>query len=160
MWLFLAFLVVPLIEIALFIQIGGVIGLGWTLLIVVATAVLGAALVRAQGLATLGKLQSSINEYGDPTEPLVHGAMILFAGALLLTPGFFTDVVGFSLLVPQVRQAVFVWLRARVQVQSFGTPPHPGARRGSHDDDVIDVDYREVEIKTRNEPGSSGWTKH
>ena len=97
MWLFLAFIAVPLIEITLFIQVGGAIGLGWTLAIVVSTAIIGTYLMRAQGALALGQIKSSLSEVRDPTEPLVHGAMILFAGALLLTPGFFTDALGFAL---------------------------------------------------------------
>ena len=83
MWLFLAFIAVPLIEITLFIQVGGAIGLGWTLAIVVSTAIIGTYLMRAQGALALGQIKSSLSEVRDPTEPLVHGAMILFAGALL-----------------------------------------------------------------------------
>ena len=94
MWLFALFLTVPLIEIALFISIGGAIGLFPTLAIVVLTAILGTVLVRSQGAMALARLRASFNDLQDPTEPLVHGAMILFSGALLLTPGFFTDTVG------------------------------------------------------------------
>ena len=112
MWLLLAFIAVPMIEIALFIRVGGIIGLWWTLLIVLATAVAGSYLVRNQGLRELSNLQRSFSELKDPTEPLANGAMILFAGALLLTPGFFTDVVGLSLLVPSVRRAAFLWARS------------------------------------------------
>jgi UPF0716 protein FxsA len=115
MWLFLAFLSVPLIEIALFIQIGGVIGLGWTLAIVILTAILGTWLVRAQGLAAMNGIRQSFGTLSDPTEPIAHGAMILFAGALLLTPGFFTDALGFALLVPGIRAAVFRWARKRIR---------------------------------------------
>ena len=81
MWLLIAFIAVPMIEIALFIQIGGAIGLGWTLAIVLITAVLGTWLVRTQGAMALGQLRSSFSDMRDPTEPLVHGAMILFSGA-------------------------------------------------------------------------------
>ncbi|MCW8843370.1 MAG: FxsA family protein, partial [Rhodobacteraceae bacterium] len=119
MWLFLAFVGIPLIEIALFIQIGGALGLAPTLIIVILTAVLGTFLVRNQGRIALGNLQRSFSELNDPTEPLAHGAMILISGALLLTPGFFTDAIGFSLLLPPVREAVYRFLRKRVQVQSF-----------------------------------------
>ncbi|MEO1285405.1 MAG: FxsA family protein, partial [Pseudomonadota bacterium] len=82
MWLFLTFLAVPLIEIALFIQVGGFIGLWPTLGIVVLTAVLGTWLVRSQGAMALGQLRGSFSRLDDPTEPLAHGAMILVAGAL------------------------------------------------------------------------------
>ena len=119
MWLFIAFIAVPMIEIALFIQVGQVIGIWWTLLIVLATAVAGTYLVRTQGLRELRNMQQSFSELRDPTEPLANGAMILFAGALLLTPGFFTDIVGLSLLAPPVRKAVFEQMRAKMKVKNF-----------------------------------------
>ena len=162
MWLLIAFIAIPVIEIALFIQVGGFIGLWPTLLIVILTAVAGTYLVRSQGRLALSQLQSSFNDLRDPTEPLVHGAMILFSGALLLTPGFFTDAVGFALLIPGVRQAAFKAIRARVNVQSFGTPgsghqpQHPQRRGGG---DVIDGEF--IELPDDDAPkGSSGWTKH
>lgn len=155
MWLFLAFLAIPLIEIALFIQIGGVLGLGWTLLIVVLTAVLGATMVRSQGSAVMGQVRRSFETVQDPSEPLAHGAMILFAGALLLTPGFFTDAVGFALLVPKVRSAAFAALRKRIKVQSFSSQPHPRQRS-----DTIEGEFEEVEPIKPKSSGPSGWTKH
>ncbi|MEL6618458.1 MAG: FxsA family protein [Pseudomonadota bacterium] len=155
MWLFIAFLAVPLIEIALFIQIGGVIGLPWTLLIVVVTAILGTYLVRQQGMQALGRVKSSFNQMRDPSEALAHGAMILFSGALLLTPGFFTDAVGFALLVPAVRLAVFRWARKRVNVTTFSThTAHP------QHSDIIDGEYSEVTQKPGEVQKPSGWTKH
>ena len=93
MRLLLAFIAVPLIEIGLFIQVGDYIGLWPTLLIVLLTAVIGTSLVRSQGIQALTKLQNSFLTMQNPVEPLAHGAMILFAGALLLTPGFFTDFI-------------------------------------------------------------------
>lgn len=162
MWLLFAFIIVPVIEIALFIQVGGIIGLWPTLLIVVLTALAGAYMVRSQGRLALSQLQKSFNDLRDPTEPLVHGAMILFSGALLLTPGFFTDAVGFALLIPAVRHAMFKAIRARIKVQGFGRPGHgprpdPGGPR--RDGDVIDGEY--VELPDDDAPkGSSGWTKH
>ncbi|UOA25368.1 FxsA family protein [Pseudosulfitobacter sp. DSM 107133] len=158
MWLFLAFLAVPLIEITLFIQIGGVIGLGWTLFIVIATAILGTYLLRQQGMRTLEKLRTSVNELNDPTEPLVHGAMILFAGALLLTPGFFTDAVGFSLMIPQVRSWMFQAMRSRITVSGFATGPQH-AQRQAQRPDVIDADYQDVTPDRQEPKGPSGWTK-
>ncbi|MEP2642643.1 FxsA family protein [Roseobacter sp.] len=158
MWLFIAFLAVPLIEITLFVQIGGAIGLGWTLVTVVLTAMAGTWLVRNQGLVAMGQLKSSFSDLRDPTEPLVHGAMILFSGALLLTPGFFTDAVGFLLLVPAVRVAVFTAVRARVNVQGFGAPQHP--HRPQANGDVIDGDYSEVPPEHKEMRGPSKWTDH
>jgi UPF0716 protein FxsA len=161
MWLFLAFLLVPLVEIALFIQVGGWIGLWPTLLIVVLTAVAGTMLVRSQGAQALARLRDSFDTLRDPTEPLAHGAMILFSGALLLTPGFFTDAVGFALLVPGVRNFVLREAKKRVEVRTMSmggrapNRPAPGAR-----EDVIDGSYTVDEDDTRPRQGPSGWTRH
>ena len=158
MYLFLAFLLVPIIEIALFIQVGGLIGLWPTLAIVVVTAVAGTWLVRTQGRLALARLAQSFNELRDPTEPLAHGAMILLAGVLLLTPGFFTDAVGLALMVPKVRTWVLKYLSTRVQVQSvrFGTPPRqPPSGPG----DVIDGEYEDVTPRRGHDAGPSGWVR-
>ncbi len=163
MWLFALFVAVPLIEIALFIQIGGAIGLLPTLVIVVLTAILGTALVRSQGGQALRELQSAFNDLRDPSEPLAHGAMILFAGALLLTPGFFTDAIGFSLLIPGVRKAAFEALRKRVTVQGFTAQSGPAETpRHTRRPDTIDGDYHEIDpTRPPHEPNQpSGWTKH
>lgn len=151
MWLFLLFVGVPILEIALFIQVGGWLGLWPTLGIVILTAMAGTFLVRSQGLAQLAKLQNSFQELSDPTEPLAHGAMVLASGLLLLTPGFFTDAIGFSLLIPGVRSALLRYLRGKVRVQSFqyGTSPPPRA-----EDDIIDMTVDDAPRK-----GPSGWTK-
>ncbi|KIN74436.1 FxsA family protein [Sulfitobacter guttiformis] len=161
MWLLIAFIAVPVIEIALFIQVGGFIGLWPTLLIVILTALAGTYLVRSQGRMALNQLQKSFGDLRDPTEPLVHGAMILFSGALLLTPGFFTDAVGFSLLVPAIRTAVFKAIRARINIQSFGTQsggPNQQPHRTSGNGDIIDGEFMELpDEDVQKRP--SGWTK-
>lgn len=143
MWLFLVFVAVPLIEIALFITVGGWLTLWPTLALVVITAMIGTALVRQQGLRVLQDAQRALDQLGDPLAPLAHGAMILFAGALLLTPGFLTDAVGFALLVPAVRLAVLRWvLRNRMHVTVFGARPAP--RRAPRAGDVIDAEFRDI----------------
>ena len=163
MWLLIAFIAVPLIEIGLFIQVGGWIGLWPTLLIVLVTAIFGSMLVRSQGARELQNLRGSFQDLKDPTEPLANGAMILFAGALLLTPGFFTDAVGFSLLLPPVRALVFNWLRTRVKVASFKMGPDP--QRPHHprprgpQDRVIDGDFEDVTPTHESPKGPSGWTQ-
>ena len=88
MWLLLLFILIPLLEIWLFILLGGFIGIYPTLFIILLTAILGTFLVKTQGVNVLKEIQSKFNELENPTEPIVHGAMILFAGTLLLTPGF------------------------------------------------------------------------
>jgi len=108
-WLFLGFLVVPITEIALFYLIGTWIGIWPTLGIVVLTALLGSYFVSKQGKFVWGSIRTEINQGEVPTASVVHGAMILIAGALLLTPGFLTDFVGFALLIPGVREAIRQW---------------------------------------------------
>ena len=164
MWLFVAFVAVPLIEIALFIQIGGAIGLGWALLIVVLTAVLGTWMVRSQGIMALDQLRGSFENLTNPAEPLVHGAMILVAGAMLLTPGFFTDAVGFALLVPGIRKFLFQKLQSRIKSAHLhmGTGPEFRSESSRPDpaDDIIDAEFQELEPGKRPTHNQSGWTRH
>jgi UPF0716 protein FxsA len=156
MWLLIAFIGVPLIEIALFIQVGGAIGLWPTLGIVVLTALLGTYLVRQQGLMAISQLRAQMQNLQDPTEALVHGAMILFSGALLLTPGFFTDAFGFALLIPAIRTIIYEALRKRVKIQSFRHGPGPYPKRP--EDGVIEGEFEDVTPEPRRHQGPSGWT--
>jgi len=168
MWLLLAFIIVPMVEIGLFIQVGGWLGLWPTLAIVLLTAILGTWLVRAQGALALSELRGSLSGQSDPTEALANGAMILVAGVLLLTPGFFTDAVGFALLTPPFRKAAFSYLRKRVNVQTFSSAG-PGGHRGprpTNGANTIEGEYVEVDPDStpRNDGPSSarrpsGWTR-
>ena len=136
----LAFIVVPLTEVALFVQVGGLIGLWPTLGVILATAVAGAMLVRAQGVAVVARLREALEEFGDPVEPAAHGALILLAGALLLTPGFFTDAVGFALLAPPVRAAILARLKERILAARSRAE---SARRA--ESDIVDAEDWETE---------------
>ncbi|MEL6767334.1 MAG: FxsA family protein [Pseudomonadota bacterium] len=159
MLLFLALLLVPLIEIGLFIEVGGFIGLWPTIGIVILTAVIGTALLRAQGVATLRELQARLARGDDPGRTLAHGALILVAGAVLLTPGFFTDAVGFLLLIPPVREVAISWLAKRMLVAGSvhmasgahwqgragpGMDPRTAPRPGSPKGATIDGDFEPV----------------
>lgn len=162
MWLFLLFVTIPIVEIALFIQVGGWLGLWPTLGIVILTAMLGTFLVRAQGLMAMSQIRSNLQEFQDPTESLAHGAMILASGLLLLTPGFFTDAVGFTLLVPPIRLALFHWLRSKVKVQSFVQTDYRREDRPTSEESVIDGEFSDLDDDsprpTHKPP--SGWTRH
>ena len=165
MWLLLAFIAVPLIEIGLFIQVGGWLGTWPTLLIVLLTAVLGTVLVRSQGSRALADVKGSFTNLSDPTAPLAHGAMILFSGALLLTPGFFTDAFGFALLIPAVRTAIYTHVKSRVKVIDFGEGQAPGGHprrdhRSGPDDQVIDGEFEDLSSPRRPSDKPSGWTQH
>ncbi len=156
MWLFLLFLAVPLIEIALFVTVGGWLTLWPTLGLVLLTGVIGTALMRWQGLRVLAELRGDMGQLKNPLSPLAHGALIVIAGLLLLTPGFFTDTIGFLLMVPAVRAFIIRFVGARITVQTFGMQEATAARRETG---IIDGEYFEVD---ENPPprGPSGWTKH
>ena len=119
--LFLVFLIVPLIEIALLLKVSAYIGIGMTLAIVIGTAILGASLTHHEGLKTWSRLQQKLASGVLPDEELLDGLMILVAGAVLLTPGFLTDLTGFILLFPATRRLIKYWLRRvfahRLQMQ-------------------------------------------
>ncbi len=155
--LLLIFVLVPIIEIALFIQVGGWIGLWPTLAIVVLTAVIGTWMLREQGLAELARLRNSLENMRDPSASLAHGAMILFAGALLLTPGFFTDTVGFLLLIPTCRRAAIAYFRSRITTAQFNVGPEAHQPPPSSGE-TIEGDF--TDVSPQGDKASSGWTKH
>ncbi len=136
--LFLVFLVVPLVEIYLLIKVGGLIGALPTVFLVVFTAVLGAFLLRMQGLSTLARVQAALARGELPAMEILEGAVLLVAGALLLTPGFFTDTLGFLALVPSIRRAAIRAFLRRAQGRLFPFPP-PGEERGPR---VLDGEWR------------------
>ncbi|MGF1446308.1 MAG: FxsA family protein [Pikeienuella sp.] len=158
MWIFVALVAVPILEIALFIEVGGAIGLWPTIGIVIATALAGAALLRAQGLAAIGELQARLDRGDDPTPTLAHGALILVAGVVLLTPGFFTDAVGFMLLIPPVRSVVIRRMAKRVIVMAAQSARrHPGrtARASPNGAATVEGSFREVD-EPDNPPADHG----
>ena len=129
--LLLLFLLIPLLEIYLLIEVGSVIGALPTVFLVVFTAVLGAGLLRIQGFATLRRVQSTLAQGGIPALEMLEGAVLLVAGALLLTPGFFTDAIGFACLIPSLRRAMLKRLLRRMVVAPGSDQDGPGAGGGS-----------------------------
>lgn len=112
MRLILIFIVVPLIEILLLIEIGSRIGAFNTILVIVLTAILGASMMRQQGFTIMRNIQRDLSQGRMPTEELINGALVLVGGIVLLTPGFFTDAVGFILLIPATRG----FIRKKIQL--------------------------------------------
>lgn len=104
------FVIVPIVEISVLIKVGGSIGLPLTILLVIATAILGAYLVKQQGFQTLYNAQSQLAHGKMPAMQIAEGMALLIAGALLLTPGFITDAIGFCCLTPPIRRAAIYWL--------------------------------------------------
>jgi len=125
--LLLLFLLVPVVEIYLLIKIGGVIGAFPTVVLVILTAVIGAALARYQGLATLQRLQATMARGETPAIEVFEGVLLLVGALLLLTPGFMTDLLGFACLIPVTRRALAFWgLRQFTRVTPGTSQPHPG----------------------------------
>lgn len=151
------FIAVPIIEIAAFIKIGDIIGLWPTIACIILTAIVGTFVLRQQGLSVLQKAQTSLQNNQVPLDSVIHGAFLLVAGALLLTPGFFTDAVGFILLVPPARSMIahFLWKRMKDRVHIYGAGaagqgqrPPGGPDRGP----IIEGEAVEVEPEAETGP--------
>jgi UPF0716 protein FxsA len=144
--LFVIFMIVPLIEIAFFVVIGNAIGLWPTLAGVLVTAVAGSLVLRYQGMAILADIRATMGRGMLPARQLADGMMVAIAGVLLLTPGYFTDLLGIVLLIPPVRTAIYAFLKDRIKVVTpaaagFQRPPSPPGGRNTIDLD--DRDWRE-----------------
>ena len=145
--LLLLFILVPLAELCLFILLGDVIGLGPTLAIIVITGILGAWLTKAQGIRALTRFRQAGAEGRLPHQEVLDGILILLAGAVLLTPGFLTDTVGFLLLLPpcrnMIRGRLAAYLKTKIRIidpmagsTPKPAPAHPPAGKGK----IIDVE--------------------
>lgn len=108
--LLILFTLVPIFELYVLIEIGSMIGTLPTIILIFLTGIAGAYLARMQGFTLLNRIQNEMNQGRMPRGELIDGAMILVGGVLLLTPGFCTDLLGFSLLVPMTRNAYKGWL--------------------------------------------------
>ena len=134
----LLFIGTPIVEIAVFIGVGGEIGVWWTLLLIVATAVAGTTILRRQGLATLRRARESVARNEFPVNEVFDGACLLVAGLLLLTPGFVTDFVGALLLIPPFRALIRgPTVRYFLSRAGIWTPGHD-------DGQTIDGDFDEI----------------
>lgn len=148
---FIIFVLIPLAEILVFIAVSDHIGLGTALLMALMTAIIGGALVRYQGIATIFSAQDSLRRGEIPSRQLFDGLCLVAAGAMLITPGFITDTLGFLLLIPAVRHVLLRMLvkSGRVSVNGFNAEyaefhdqrhyHHPG------EPDVIDVEFETIE---------------
>jgi UPF0716 protein FxsA len=147
LFILIAMIGVPIAEIAVFIEVGEKIGLVATLVIVVATAIMGTALLRQQGFSVLARAQNSLSQNRFPMNELFDGLCLLFAGALLLTPGFVTDTIGFLLFVPPFRTLIGSWVSkamlARGHIHMEQTV-YPGSQHGEKYGTVIDGEFSDI----------------
>ncbi len=151
----LVFIVWSLVEISLFVTVGSWIGLLGTLLVVVGSGMAGVAVLRWQGTHLGQALKSNVVAMRDPLSPLAHSGLLGLAGALLILPGFLTDVVGLVLLLPWVRQAIIGNVATRLRAAVFDRAV--GALHPRHEAEVIDAEV--VEVKPDGPRPPSGWTK-
>ena len=177
------FVLLPVIEIALFVTIGGEIGVWATLAWVLLAAMAGVALIRWQGARAALDLQQSLNDLRDPSASVAHRTLLVLAGFLLIVPGFFTDVLAGFLLIPAVRNLVLrqIASRAKAGMNQAGvrfTYGYPAGQGGSRDSGVIDGEYvvqddpypaqtglpraddGNGDAKGPENRGKSGWTRH
>lgn len=152
------FIGVPLIEVAVFIRVGGVIGVWPTIGLCLLTAAAGTGLIRWQGLGLLQTAQREMDAGRPPVLEVFAGICLLLAGALLLTPGFFTDAIGFLLLVPPVRVTLYKLLGRRLHrhAEATGKGPGGGPKGPARRPEVIEGEYEEVDSDDTRPP-RGGW---
>jgi UPF0716 protein FxsA len=161
----IVFITVPLIEMVVLIQVGGLIGAIPTVALVVLTATLGIWLLKLEGLATLARVQQKLDQGQIPETELLEGIMLLVGGALLLTPGFITDAMGFTCLLPGLRRPLARWIIRRGVLRAMNlsgnsftsgsfssgsfssgsstTRPTPPDQQSGLDDKMIEGEFRE-----------------
>lgn len=152
MWVLLAILAVPLIEIGLFVTLGAAIGLWVTLAWVILTAAFGILVLKGVAMYGAVTLSRDMQELSNPLSPIAHRVMVAMAGGLLILPGFFTDAVGLLLLIPPVRMVLiklFGWRLRKVMPQAAQPT-------------VIDGEWQEIDPDTTPKTAKppSDWTRH
>lgn len=160
-------LIVPIVEISVFIAIGDRIGVFYTVMMILLTALIGSILLRIEGFRILGQIQKDVAAGKVPTKELSNGVMILIAGVLLLTPGFVTDAIGFLLFLPPVRAAIRAFVISRIKLQTtsasagfstgFNDPQsgHPDQNTSNQNGPIVDLDE---DSWTREPDPSSPWS--
>lgn len=156
--LVLLFVLVPIAELAIIIQVGQAIGIWWTIAILVADSVLGSLLMRSQGRATWRRFNEALQTGRVPAAEVLDGGLVIFGGACLLTPGFLTDIFGLLLLLPPTRAVLRRLLVRRFALQmmggmargAFARHARPADANGT--DDVVDSSAREVPPEPRLRP--------
>lgn len=147
------FLVIPILEIYFLLKVGDIIGAFPTIILVVLTAVIGAGLLRQQGLSTLARLQQNMGQGKLPAQELIEGVLLAVGGALLMTPGFLTDTIGFLCLIPFTRKFIAQNImrrsadkfKAGVNAQMGGFTYQSYSDRTPHDPNVVEGEFTEVE---------------
>jgi UPF0716 protein FxsA len=148
--LVLLFIAVPIAELAVIIQVGQAIGVWWTIGLLIADSLLGAWLMRHQGRASWRRFNEAVGAGRVPTREVLDGGLVIFGGALLLTPGFLTDILGLVLLIPPSRALMRTVLARRLTLRMVAVANRP---RAAHADDVegTAVDVEQDRLEPRRE---------
>ncbi len=138
----LLFILAPIAEIWLMIDIGSIIGAGWTVLSIIATAIIGGTLVRYQGLGVYTRMNLSASRGELPAMEMIEGMALLISGLLLLTPGFITDTIGFLILIPPLRRWFALNMLKRFFIVPNAGSPGDGSDNGPK---TIEGEFRRID---------------
>jgi UPF0716 protein FxsA len=156
LFLLALFVLVPILEIYVIIQVGQAIGALWTIVLLIADSILGSLLMKSQGRAAWRRFQAALAEGRVPGREVLDGVLVIFGGAFLLTPGFCSDIVGALLLLPPTRAVIRRLLVRRFTFSVLGDAPSPQFRRprrpGGGASDDFDVEGTATEIDPRRLP--------
>lgn len=152
--LFLVFIIVPLIELMLLIEVGGIIGSGWTFLIIIATAIIGTKLVKQQGLQTWSKIQQEMVTGQLPAQSLFDGICILISGILLITPGLITDVIGMLLLTPAFRTLAYTQLGSKIKFKAASSAHFHQQNHSTYDGEFSHTDQSQNKNLSDHQPNT------
>lgn len=157
--LVLLFTIIPAIEIYLLINIGGAIGGANTLIIVITTGIVGAALAKSQGLAILNKIQTDLSSGKLPANQIIHGLLVFGGGLLLLTPGFLTDILGLSMVFPGTRHLIVIYAKTifekgikngNIHFSTFGQNGFSGGFSTHSSQSPTDFETQYTEVNTQD----------
>ena len=147
----LAFIIIPILEIVVFLQTGTLIGFWPTLTIIIVTALVGSALLKKQGLSTLARFQKTVHNGELPLKEMFDGLFLLIAGIFLLTPGFITDGCGLLLFLPLIRAYLFKIISTRIQdhnmFKMYNNPENVDQHKNKTETTTIDGEFYEIKSK-------------
>lgn len=144
-------LLVPAVEIAVFVKVGQVIGAWKVVALVFLSAILGAALLRHQSIGVIRRLDRDLKQGRTPDASLFDGFLIVVGSVLLIVPGFVTDAIGLLLMIPSIRRLLRNFLKSRVTVRGFGSY-RGGFRRRRREEDVVDLEPEDFQRQGPRDP--------
>lgn len=142
-YIFLLLVIMPILELWLILQVGSFIGAGATIFLILFTAILGAAMLRRQGFSTLFRARQKMDEGQMPAKEMAEGLMLAISGALMLTPGFVTDAIGFSLLMPWIRSKLIESFQGNIIFAASGNQNQGYSSSTTESEIIIEGEFTE-----------------